>query len=377
MLAGEAGDDFLDGGAGNDTLFGNIGNDKLLAGFGNDRINGGAGNDLIDGGIGDDALSGGSGRDRFILRREEGLDTITDFGGIGARSRQTPTVLAEIDTLQFQGLGFTAKNMLLNQEGSNLVISFEGVADTQVTLQNFKLEALDNLSPEVPGTVALGNILFDSETAIQDSFDVFDANWQFDQILPNLGKNRVTFLNDLDNNTKGFEQSDDVINGQGGNDKLWGLSGNDILRGGTGNDTLVGGFGSDALIGDAGNDFLYGQDWDDFLTGGTGDDFLVGGTGINTLSGGLGSDIFALTGESRDIVLDFTLGQDRIGLGKGLTFDQLMITQGTEVNSSSTWIKLNSTGETLMTLNHVQASALTTSSFLRLTDQQLNPSLSA
>jgi Ca2+-binding RTX toxin-like protein len=239
MLAGEAGDDFLDGGAGNDTLFGNIGTDTLIGGLGNDRIDGGAGNDLIGGGIGDDELAGGGGRDRFILRRGEGLDTITDFGGIGARDRQTPTVVAEIDTLQFEGIGLTAKNMLLTQEGSNLVISFEGMTDTQVTLQNFKLEALDNFGSEVPGIAALGNILFDGETAIQDSFDVFDANWQFDQILPNLGKNRVTFLNDLDNNTKGFEQSDDVINGQGGNDKLWGLSGNDILRGGTGNDTLV------------------------------------------------------------------------------------------------------------------------------------------
>ncbi|MBW4472577.1 MAG: hypothetical protein KME45_19725 [Stenomitos rutilans HA7619-LM2] len=376
VLSGEAGDDLLDGGAGNDTLFGNSGTDTLIGGLGNDRINGGAGNDRIDGGIGNDALSGGGGRDRFILRREEGFDTITDFGGMGAKNRQTPAVVAEIDTLKFEGTGLTAKNMLLTQEGSNLVISFEGVTNTQVTLQNFKLEDLDNFSPEVPGTAALGNILFDSETAIQDSFDVFDANWQFDQILPNLGKNRVTFLNDLDNTTKGFEQSDDVINGQGGNDTLWGLSGNDILRGGAGNDTLVGGFGSDTLTGDAGNDFLYGQDWDDFLVGGAGDDLLVGGTGINTLSGGLGSDIFALTGESRDIVLDFTLGQDRLGLGKGLTFDQLMITQGTEVNASSTWIKLNSTGETLMTLNHVQASALTTSSFLRLTNQQLNPALS-
>ncbi|MEO0490278.1 MAG: calcium-binding protein, partial [Cyanobacteria bacterium J06659_2] len=67
-------------------------------------------------------------------------------------------------------------------------------------------------------------------------------------------RNSVTFLNDLDHDTSGLDDSDDVINGLGGDDKLDGLSGDDLLRGGDGNDLLVGGYGDDLLHGNAGAD---------------------------------------------------------------------------------------------------------------------------
>jgi hypothetical protein len=44
-----------------------------------------------------------------------------------------------------------------------------------------------------------------------------------------FNQNSVTFLNDLDNHTSGLDKSNDVINGQGGNDYLEGLSGDDVL----------------------------------------------------------------------------------------------------------------------------------------------------
>lgn len=391
-ILGEAGDDNLDGGKGNDLLDGGLGNDYLYGGDGNNQLLGAEGNDYLEGGAGKDSLSGGSGddflmgqagndvleggmgndvmigggdHDAFVIHSDDGTDQITDFSGIGARDKQTATVLKEIDTLKFEGTGLTAQNMLLAQEGSDLMISFEGVENTQVVLQNFKLEDLDNYRlGDLPNNQVLGNILFNGDTSIQDSFDIFDTNWQFDRILDHLGRNRVTFLNELDNNTKGFEQSDDVINGQGGNDTLWGLSGNDTLRGGKGNDTLLGGLGKNYLVGGEGNDWLFGQDWNDFLIGDQGDDVLFGGSGNNTLVGGLGNDVFALTGEGSDTVLDFSMGQDRIGLGSNLTFDQLSITQGTGVNSSSTWVKLNGSDDLLMSLNNFQASALTRDMFL-------------
>ncbi|WP_442941581.1 hypothetical protein [Nostoc sp.] len=68
----------------------------------------------------------------------------------------------------------------------------------------------------------------------------------------------VTFFNDFNNNIAGFDNSANVINGQGSNDKINGLSGNDLLRGGTGNNTLIGDAGNDILVGGAGaNRFLY------------------------------------------------------------------------------------------------------------------------
>ncbi|MEB3293280.1 MAG: calcium-binding protein, partial [Synechococcales bacterium] len=147
-------------------------------------------------------------------------------------------------------------------------------------------------------------------------------------------------LNDLDNKVKGFDNSDDVINGQGGNDILWGLSGDDLLRGGTGDDLLVGGAGIDQLDGGEGSDtadlsdietgvnanlsvgtFSYpnelgvtvteiirnieniiGTQFGDILTGnqaanrlegGNGDDRLFSGNGNDTLLGGDGDDWLA------------------------------------------------------------------------------------
>ncbi len=87
-------------------------------------------------------------------------------------------------------------------------------------LKDFALENLDNLSKAPGATVNLGNILFDGDRTIQDSFDVFNAE-DIRKFLFN--RNTVTFLNDLDNVVFGF--NDDVINGQGGNDRLFGLGG--------------------------------------------------------------------------------------------------------------------------------------------------------
>ncbi|KAM3116326.1 calcium-binding protein [Phormidesmis sp. 146-33] len=369
-LEGGAGHDRLDGGDGSDFLYGQAGNDQLLGGAGQDQLLGGLGNDVLTGGTDNDVLSGGGGNDRFIINLGDGRDTIIDFGGIARGAAPTAETIGEVDIIEFKGANLVAQKMLLTQNGSDLEISFEGVANTQVILKDFALENLDNLPTSKGATITLGNILFEGQSEMQDSFDVFNAEWQYDQVL---NRNTVSFLNDLNNRTKGFDDSDDVINGQGGDDTLWGLSGNDLLRGGAGNDTLLGGLGKDYLAGGEGNDTLFGQEWDDFLVGNQGDDLLFGGSGHNTLVGGLGKDTFALTGEGTDLVLDFTVGQDRLGLASGLTFDQLTLTQGTGVNASSTWVKLNSTGDLLMTLNNVQASALMRDVFASVSNYQPSP----
>ncbi|MEB3180282.1 MAG: S8 family serine peptidase, partial [Nostocaceae cyanobacterium] len=236
-LNGNDGQDWLEAGAGADQLYGDAGDDVLFSGTGKDTLHGGTGNDGLNGeaeddvllgGIGNDSLTGGSGQDTFRFTFGDGIDSVTDFGGVGAFGKQPPVSSDEVDILQFQGEGLIARNLLLTQQGNNLLISFDTVNSPQVILNDFALENLDNWQN------GLGNILFDGNTTAQDNFDVFNAEWQLDQILPNLGLNRVTFLNDLDNKVKGFDNSDDVINGQGGNDILWGLSGDDLLRGGTG-----------------------------------------------------------------------------------------------------------------------------------------------
>ncbi|MBD2518741.1 choice-of-anchor D domain-containing protein [Nostoc sp. FACHB-973] len=200
-------------------------------------------------------INGTTGNDTFITRLGNGHDIITNFGGVGTTLDPSATVIAQIDTLKFIGAGLTAKNLQLSQTGSNdLEITFENAANTKVTLQNFKLENLENLAAS--GTrPAIGNIIFDGQSSVTESFDVIDARSTQTSIF---NTNTVTFLNYLNNNVVGFDNSDDVINALGGNDTINGKSGNDLLRGGTGNDTLIGGAGNDILVGDGGADaFLY------------------------------------------------------------------------------------------------------------------------
>ncbi|MEH2083103.1 MAG: calcium-binding protein [Nostoc sp.] len=290
---------------GNDTL---VGSDDST-----DTINGKAGNDIITYSYGNDTLTGGGGKDKFVYNYfyYQDSSTITDFGGVGQGTNPTAAVIAEVDTLIFQGSGFTAQNLLLNQNGSNLEITFEyevmlGSGFTpRVILQNFALENLDNLSKSTGATIDLGNILFDGQTSITDSFDVFNANSTQSNIF---NKNTVTFLNDLNNNVNGFDNSDDVINAQGGNDKIDGKSGDDLLRGGTGNDTLIGGAGNDTL--NSGTD-------NDSLVGGTGNDYLnvEFSTGNKTLYGGVGEDLLNAGYSSGNNLLSGDDGNDSLSVG--------------------------------------------------------------
>ncbi|NET61404.1 MAG: calcium-binding protein, partial [Symploca sp. SIO2E6] len=377
FLSGEAGEDLLIGGVGADTLDGGVGSDtvsyftsassvvaSLATGTGSagdaagdiflaienlegsiydDILEGNGHSNILIGNQGNDILTGGGSQDLFIVQQAEGTKTITDFSGLGRGGNPSLAVIAEIDTLKFSGTGLVAQNLLLTQVGSDLMIHFEGIDNTQVILKDFALEDLDNLNQLGGRFGQLGNIIFDGQDQITDSFDVFNANQRG---VNAFSRHKVTFLNDLDNTTKGFNRSNDVINGQGGNDQIQGLSGEDILRGGAGNDTLEGGDGADRLIGNIG------------------DDLLDGGQGSDTLEGGSGSDIFVLTAQSGlDIISDFEITFDLLGLSGELTFNDLLITQGTGAQINDTLIKIQDSGELLAILSGVQADGITSGHF--------------
>lgn len=98
----------------------------------------------------------------------------------------------------------------------------------------------------------------------------------------------------------------DQITGSVAANRLWGGLGDDLLTGLAGNDSLRGGQGSDTLEGDKGRDLL---------------------------TGGLGADIFlfaaatdsGVTRATRDVILDFTPGEDKISLS---AIDALTATSG-------------------------------------------------
>jgi Ca2+-binding RTX toxin-like protein len=331
---GTEGDDLLIGTPSSEGINGFAGNDTIIGKAGDDTIDGGLGDDLIVGQEGNDNLTGGGNRDKFAIASSEGTDTITDFGGVGTGVNPPQAVIDEVDTLQFFGDRLTAENMFLTQKESDLVITFEGVDNTKVILKDFKLEDLDNLTKETGASVTIGNILFDGQQKIQDSFDVFNAVQIRSRVF---NRNTVTFLNDLDNTTQGFEESNDVINGQGGNDILLGRSGDDLLRGNDGDDVL--------------------------LDGDAGDDRLDGGAGNDGLFGGAGADRFVLrAGDGTDTIFDFKYGNDSLLLADGLEFEQL------EINSSNgdTLISITDTGELLASLIGVDVNDITMDDFTTL-----------
>ena len=251
---------------------------------------------------------------------------LDDFGGVGSSDNPSQEIRDDADMLVFSGTGLTAPNLLLTQEGSDLLVSFDVTNSPGVSLPNFSLENLDNLTLN---DGVLANMQFDGQSAPSDDYDVIAAD---ETPIEAARDNITTFLNDLDNEFAGLSNSDDVINAQGGNDFVFSRSGDDILRGGDGDDILFSGKGDDILFGDNGNDSLIGRDDDDTLYGGdgrdalsssrgedtlfggNGDDTLGGGFDADTLTGGGGSDTFTYlilpqsTLAAFDVVTDLVIG---------------------------------------------------------------------
>ncbi|MGQ4648344.1 Calx-beta domain-containing protein [Lyngbya aestuarii] len=105
---------------------------------------------------------------------------------------------------------------------------------------------------------------------------------------------------------------------------------------------------------------IIGSDYDDVLVGDTGANVLDGGKGDDLMTGGAGNDIFVLAAENGiDIITDFKVGNDLLGLSGGLTFEQLTISQAN--NAEDTWIIKGS--EQLALLAGVQQNAITSDIF--------------
>jgi glycerophosphoryl diester phosphodiesterase len=160
--------------------------------------------------------------------------------------------------------------------------------------------------------------------------------------IPTGGTPDKTAVGTSGNDTIAGDRGNDILAGALGNDIIRGGDGDDILRGDLnkrdaqvgigGNDTIFGGGGNDRIGGKGGNDILLGEAGDDRIWGDDGDDIIRGGLGKDTLtgddsSGGQGRDTFILAvGEGKDLITDFKVGTDLIGLAGGLSFGSVSIT---------------------------------------------------
>lgn len=120
-----------------------------------------------------------------------------------------------------------------------------------------------------------------------------------------------------------------IIDGLGGDDRIFGLDGSDQLTGSGGTDTIAGGAGDDIIFGNAQADTLSGDAGNDTISGGTGDDIIAGGAGADSIQGGLGNDL--ASGDAGDDVLQGGEGADDLRGGTGA--DEILGQTGSDILS--------------------------------------------
>lgn len=176
--------------------------------------------------------------------------------------------------------------------------------------------------------------------------DSLEAGPETTLVAGGWGNDEITG-SDRDDVLRGDLNERDPGGTEGGDDLIFGGAGNDYIGGKGGNDTLVGGTGDDQI---------WGDDGDDILRGGLGNDILTG----DNFSGGSGADTFILAaGAGTDLIMDFELGTDRIGLADGLTYADLSFGQ----SDGMATIFLTSSGEVLAEVKEVMPDALTSEMF--------------
>ncbi|MCG7977900.1 MAG: hypothetical protein N0E58_07150, partial [Candidatus Thiodiazotropha endolucinida] len=254
LLVGHRGDDTLQGSGGDDTLQGDDGDDQLFGGEGSDNLQGGRGNDRLQGGSGDDELSGGSGSDTYVISADGSHDVINDYDNRNS----------DIDRILFD-TGITPSNVNYRRTTTDLVIdiTIDGI-QTSVTIDNGFTNSrnlIDSLEFEDGTVISIDEVMTQA------------ANW--------TGTDEAETAN-------GYE-GDDMLDGAGGNDRLYGRAGDDTVSGGVGDDYVYGEAGNDTLTGGDGRDRLYGGAGTDSLSGEAGNDYLYGGDGNDTLRGGTGT----------------------------------------------------------------------------------------
>nr|WP_314263818.1 C80 family cysteine peptidase [uncultured Moellerella sp.] len=117
----------------------------------------------------------------------------------------------------------------------------------------------------------------------------------------------TTNANDVIRITKGYPISNEVIDGQAGDDIIIDISGEGHL--------INGGYGKDILTFASGHNAIYGGKDNDKLFGGRDDDLLIAAYGDDQLLGGKGNDRYLIDGDTiGHITIDDTLGQNSLYL---------------------------------------------------------------
>lgn len=161
----------------------------------------------------------------------------------------------------------------------------------------------------------------------------------------------------------------DVLTGDGGDNLLSGGDGDDILYGGPagGDDDMRGGDGDDRIYGGKGDDRMVGGEGIDIVNGGPGDDwFVIEGDDMDIVKGGSGRDTFEFSPSSLGgaIIRDFTNREDKIDLTE---FSNINSTRDMDITSIGGNVRIDLSGSDYLTtiiLTDFNANNLDDSDFL-------------
>lgn len=383
---GGTGNDQVRGGKGNDLLYGDLGNDSVSGDLDNDTIFGGSGFDFLDGNPGNDVIFGNEdadtifgsedndliygGQQNDLLVGDSGLDSI--FGNLGNDSVY----------------GGEDDDFINGNEGDDFLSGndgFDTVYGGQGNDSIFGGKDNDYLSGDKGKDTIFGNLGRDSILGGEDA-DFLNGNEDRDTIFG--GQSDDTIFGGEDDDLLYGDKGNDTVFGNLGDDSLFGGAGADLLNGNEGNDTLNGNEGNDTVYGGQGNDQVSGGKGNDLLFGGKGSDILYGDIGADTLTGNGGDpgtqDIFVigltsdatnkttggLTIADADVITDWDSCIDKILLTEGLTFDDIVLTQGTGTNAANSIVSISNTfkgngaGEFLAIIKNVNLNNIDGTSFI-------------
>ena len=300
-LFGTTGDDLINGADGNDLIYGGAGNDRLEGSFDDDTLYGEAGDDWLRdshgsnefyGGTGGDVLSGGSQRDIYYFNVGDGDDAIEEGNTLDT---------SIIDEIVF-GAGITLSDLTfvrIDNKALGIGISQSAGGGSISVAGHF----------EDSGNEAIELIRFDGGA----TFDPNSLSYTL------LGTDESEFLDGVENDAV----EDDIIFGNGGNDRIWGHYGSDEIHGGDGDDTIYAAAETSGLeVRETVAHTLNGDAGWDHITGAWGVDDITGGTGNDTLMGLHGTDHYYFDyGDGDDVIEENGLASelDKIHLGTGIT----------------------------------------------------------
>jgi Ca2+-binding RTX toxin-like protein len=226
-----------------------------------------AATDEIAGEGGDDRLDGGAGLD-YVVYQDSPAGVNVDLTANTATGWGTDT-LANIEAI----VGSRSNDALKGSAGANYLAGLEGNDSLAAEGGN------DYLDGGSGNDILLGGKGYDtvdfffSPRAVRVSLAVGRAS--------GYGRDRMSNLEDADGSRFADiivgNASPNWLRGFGGNDRILGVVGRDRLEGGRGRDTVFGGRGGDRLAGGPDRDFLSGGTGRDRVSGGGGRDRCVRG----------------------------------------------------------------------------------------------------